>query len=128
MASTAISTLPQAVMTTTGSVESVAWRRGQQVEPFLAGGGVAGVVEVHQGGVELRLLDGRDHGLGRGGELELIALGFEQKPQGFQHVLLVIGDQDAVASFFHGSLRGYRLRREDRRIAGAQRASVHSVM
>ena len=61
MASTASSTLPQAVITTTGSVASSACRRVEQVQPLLARGGVARVVEVHQHGVELARLERRDH-------------------------------------------------------------------
>ena len=52
IASTATSTLPQAVITTTGSVAIVRAELRQQVEPFLARGRVARVVEIHQHGVE----------------------------------------------------------------------------
>ena len=56
MASTARSTLAQAVITTTGSVGSMRLQAGEQVEPLLPGGGVARVVEVHQHDVELARL------------------------------------------------------------------------
>ncbi len=48
IASTATSTLPHAVITTTGSVGSSAWMRGQQVEPLAPRRRVARVVQVDQ--------------------------------------------------------------------------------
>ena len=56
MASTAISTLPHAVMTTTGSIESTCCTFEKQLEPLLPGRRVAGVVEVHQQKVILLLI------------------------------------------------------------------------
>ena len=82
IASTARSTLPQAVITTTGSVGSSACRRVEQVEALRARGGVARVVEVHQHDVELARLDRapRQRG-GRGRGLEVEALALEQQAQ-----------------------------------------------
>ncbi len=57
IASTATSTEPHAVITTTGSDSSAVWMRGQQVEPLFAGGGVAGVVEVDQDDVVVLQLE-----------------------------------------------------------------------
>ena len=57
IASTATSTVPQAVITTTGSDSSASVDALQQVEAFLARGGVARVVEVHQDHVEVLQLE-----------------------------------------------------------------------
>ena len=79
MASTARSIEAQAVITTTGSVASMARRRLEQVEPFLAGGRVARVVEVDQDRVVLRALDRRQNGAGRRDDLEGQALALEEQ-------------------------------------------------
>ena len=66
----------------------------EQIETFLARGGIPGVVQVHDHGVEVA----RFHGLQNAGRrvdgLGLIALSLNQEAQGFQHVRLVVGDQD----------------------------------
>ena len=101
---------------------------GEQVEPFLAGGGVARVVQIDEGGVEFSLLDRGEHGLGRCGELELIALGLKQKAQGFQHILLVVRDQDAVASFSMFPFEDIACEGSTAAMSAPRRATVHSVM
>ncbi len=67
----------------------------QQVEPLLAGGRVARVVEIDQGHVELARLDGRQHARGRRRRLELEALGLQQQAQRFEHVRLIVRDEHA---------------------------------
>ena len=57
---------------------------GEEVEPLPAGGGVAGVVEVHQHHVELAGGDGLDDLGGRGGGLDLVALALEQEAEGLR--------------------------------------------
>ena len=69
----------------------------QQVEPFLAGGGIAGVVQVHQDDVEIARFHGVDHGRGRGGGFGAVAFAFDQEAEGFENVGLVVGNQDARA-------------------------------
>ena len=59
IASTATSTLPHAVITTTGSVASSAWSSREEIEPLPARRRVARVVEVHQDGVEVAALRAR---------------------------------------------------------------------
>ena len=80
---------------------------GQQLEAFLARGGVAGVVEVHQQGVELLLLHGVEDLGRRGGGLDLVPLPLEQEAKGFANVFLVVGDEHArppaAAGGGHGS-------------------------
>ena len=93
IASTATSTLPQAVITTTGSVGSMRPHRVQEVEPLLARGRVARVVEVHQEDVELLVLERGDDAGRRGGGVDLVALGLEQQPQRLEHVGLIVGDE-----------------------------------
>ena len=58
IASTASSTLPQAVITITGSVRVERLQAVEQVQTFLAGRGVARVVQVHQHRVEVARLHG----------------------------------------------------------------------
>ena len=67
----------------------------EQLETFLAGGGVARVVEVHQDDVEIARFDGID---GRGGRVDglgLIAFALHQEAQRFEDVGLIVGDEDA---------------------------------
>jgi hypothetical protein len=67
----------------------------QEVQPFLAGGGIPCVVEVHQHRVELAAGDGlEDLGGGAGGR-RLEPLRFEQQAQGLTHLVQVVRDQDA---------------------------------
>ena len=53
IASTARSTLPQAVITTTGKVGSIAWILRQQIKAFAARGCVARVIQIDQDDVEI---------------------------------------------------------------------------
>ena len=66
----------------------------EEIEPFLAGRRVARVVEVHQDDVELAAFDGGDDAGGRGGGLNLIALGLEQQAERFEHVGLIVRHED----------------------------------
>jgi hypothetical protein len=61
IASTATSTLPQAVITTTGSVGSMPWMRDSRIQPSFARRRVARVVQVDQADVEFTRFDGRQH-------------------------------------------------------------------
>ena len=65
----------------------------QEVEALLARGRVPGVVQVHQEDVELLVLERGDDAGRRGGGVDLIALALEQQPQRFEHVGLVVGDE-----------------------------------
>jgi DivIVA domain-containing protein len=67
----------------------------EEVEAFLAGGGVAGVIEVHQQQVVFALFEGGEDSLRRGDGVDLEPFGLEQKPERSEYVLLVIGDQKA---------------------------------
>jgi hypothetical protein len=68
---------------------------GDQLQPLAAGGGVAGVVEVEQHGVEIGGLQGRQHRRGRAGGLDGVAFALEQQAQRLADVRLVVGDEDA---------------------------------
>jgi hypothetical protein len=67
----------------------------EQIEAFLARSGVARVIEVHHHGVEVARFDGLEDAGRRVDGFGLIALSLDQEAQGFQHVRLVVGDQDA---------------------------------
>ena len=102
IASTATSTMPQAVITTTGSVASCAVHLREQVEAFLARRRVARVVEVHQDGVELAPLErARDAQPASSAASISIALGLEQQAQRFEHVGLIVGDEEASGRCRH---------------------------
>ena len=73
----------------------------QQVQPFLAGGRVARVVEIDQGDVELARLERREHAGRRGRGLELEPFGLEQQPQRLEHVGLIVGDEHARLARAH---------------------------
>ena len=67
----------------------------QQLQPFLPGGGVARVIEVHQHRVEVARFHGVD---GRGGRIDgfgLVAFALDQEAKRLQHIGLVVRDQDA---------------------------------
>jgi len=66
----------------------------QQLQPFLPAGGVAGVVQVHQYGIEIAGLHRVYHGGGGVDGVRLVAFPFDEKPQRFQHVRLVVGNQN----------------------------------
>jgi len=65
----------------------------QELKPLLPGGGVAGVVQVHQDGVEIARVQGMEGRGGRGDGFRRVAFGFDQQAEGFQHVRLVVGNQ-----------------------------------
>ena len=75
-----------------GSIEGL--EAVEQVQTFLARGGIPGVVQVHHHGVEVARFDGFQDTGGRIDRLGLIALSLDQEAEGFQHVRLVVGDQD----------------------------------
>ena len=97
MASTAPSTLDQAVMTTTGSVASRRCKRAEEVDALLARGGVARVVEVHEHGVDVLPVDDGEHARRRGGGDDVEAFALEQQAKRLEDVDLVVGDEDARA-------------------------------
>ncbi len=68
---------------------------GQQVQPFLPRGGVAGVVQVQQQRVERLLGHGGGHRGRRGGGCDLEPLAAQQEPERLQDVGAVVGDQNA---------------------------------
>ena len=69
---------------------------GDQLEALAAGGGVAGVVEVEQDGVEVGPLHGGEHGGRRGRRLDGVAFALEQEPERLADVGLVVRDEDAA--------------------------------
>ena len=70
----------------------------QQVEPFLARGRVARVVEVHQHRVELVAVDRLENRRRRSGRLDPVALALEEQPQRLEDIRLIVRDQDARRS------------------------------
>jgi hypothetical protein len=75
-------------------------QQGEQVQTFLAGGGIAGIVQIHQQEIEFivgkcfQQIRSRGHALGR------ITVAFQQQAQGVENILLVIGNEDAVLHRF----------------------------
>ena len=67
----------------------------QQVQPFLSRGGVPRIVQVHDHGVEVARFDGLQNACGGIYGLRLVALSLDQEAQRFQHIRLVVGNQDA---------------------------------
>ena len=65
IASTATSTLAHAVSTMTGSVGSCGVQPRQQIQPFLPGRRVAGVIEIDQRRIEVGFVDRRQDRRGR---------------------------------------------------------------
>src|SRR6185436_10007349 len=78
---------------------------GEQVEPLAAAGGVARVVQIDQGGVEVLVLERREHARRRGRRHHGYAFALEQEPQRFQHVRLVVRRDDARHVAIHPSCR-----------------------
>ena len=68
---------------------------GEQVEAFLAGSSVAGVVEIHDEKVEILGSEGVEDGGWGSCLFGLIALALEKQTEGFEDVDLVVCDQDA---------------------------------
>ncbi len=95
MDSTARSMLPQAVITITGKRGVELLNARQQIEALLAGGGVAGVVEVDEQHVVVALAQRFKQQLGRAHAVHMDALRREQQLDGLKDVRLIVGDQDA---------------------------------
>ena len=73
----------------------------EQLEPLLAGRGVARVVEVDQDDVVVALAERckrRSRGLDR---VDLITLSLQQQTKGFEDIALIVGDEDAWRSRWH---------------------------
>ena len=68
---------------------------GQEVETLLAGGRAARVVEVHQHEVERRAVERFEQRRRRADGLRLVVLRLQEQAQGFPHLGLVVGDEDA---------------------------------
>ena len=66
-----------------------------ELEPFAAGGRVARVVQVHEQQVELLGAEPFHDRVRRGDELRQVSLAGQQPAQGFEHVRLVVGDENA---------------------------------
>ncbi len=85
-----------------GDLRIVAADGGEQVEAFLAGGGVAGVVEVDDDAVERGGGDAlEDHGRGACA-LEEVALGSEEKLERVEDLGLVVGDEETAGVLVGG--------------------------
>ena len=96
IASTATSTVDHAVMTIIGNAGLMAWISRDGVETFLAGRCVAGVVQVHHDKRVIALLD-RAEKLGRrAGTIGVVAGAFKQHAQRYEHVVLIVGDEDSA--------------------------------
>ena len=96
MASTARSTLPQAVITITGSIAIERLNLLEQLEPFLPGGGVARIVQIDDDEVEIFVLEAPQNFRRRFSRFDLVAFALQQQTQRFEHIRLVVGDQDAL--------------------------------
>ena len=66
----------------------------QQVQPFPARGGVAGVVQIDEGGISLLSFQQRDDPLGHMRRRGTVPFGFQEQSKGFDHIILVVGDED----------------------------------
>ena len=67
----------------------------EQVQAFLAGSGIARVIQIHQYDIEVARLERGDDAGRRSGGFDLVALAFEQQAEGFEYVSLVVRDKDA---------------------------------
>ena len=79
----------------------------EEFEAFLPAGGVAGVVEVHENGVEIARFHFVDDGGGRVDGNGPVAFALHEEAQRFENIRLIVGNQDARgAGFgrFHQSL------------------------
>jgi hypothetical protein len=77
---------------------------GQEVEPFHAGGGIAGLVEIDQCHIEIAVLEcGDDFVWGFGGS-DLIAFTLQQKAKSFENVVLIVGDEDSTSNIHEGRI------------------------
>ena len=85
----------------TGSVGSSACSFAEQGEPLAPARRVARVVQVDQRRVELRGVRGAEHRRRRAHRLDDEALALEQQAERFEHVGLVVGDQDARRELGH---------------------------
>ena len=73
----------------------------EQIQAFPPGSCVAGVIQVHQHRVILSAPQGVAHQVRRAHHVHLVALGFEQKFDGIQDMLLIVGGENA------GSILGF---------------------
>ncbi len=67
----------------------------QQIEALDAARRVARVVHVHEQRVEVAGAHRRQHAVRRGGGLDAVALAAQEQAQRFEHVAVVVGDEDA---------------------------------
>ena len=81
-------------MTITGRVLSRDRQTIEEIETFLAGGGIAGVIQIHHDRVEVARFDGIDDAGRRVDGFSLIALSLNQEAERLQHIRLVVGYQD----------------------------------
>ena len=95
MASTASSTLPHAVITITGSLPSMRDDLRQQVQAFLPGGRVAGVVQVDQECIKAAVLQRLHYQVGGMGLFDSVAFRLQQKLECIENVRLIVCDQHA---------------------------------
>ena len=108
IASTARSTVPQAVMTMTGIGDVELLQPRQERQALLARRRVARVVQIDQGDLEVARLDRRQHAGRRRRRLDVAALGFEQQAKRLQHVGLVVADENPRAIQHVGRYRRAR--------------------
>ena len=79
----------------------------EEIETFLAGSGVARIIEVDDRDGVITLLDGLQGGTGGFDGVDDITFRLEEEAQGFQHIGLVIGDENAVGRWIvRGHSRG----------------------
>ena len=93
MASTAMSTVPQAVMTTTGIVVSRRRISASRSRPFAPRRRVARVVQVDEGHVVIAARQRREDRPRRSDTIDLISLELEQQADRFDDVGLIVGHQ-----------------------------------
>ena len=67
----------------------------KEVESLAPRRRVAGVVEIHQRRVEVARVEGAEDRRRRRRGRDLEAFALEEEPEGFEDVLLVVGDEDA---------------------------------
>ena len=66
----------------------------KQLQAFLAGGGIAGVIEVHEYRVEVARFDRIDGGGRRVDGFGLVAFALDEESQRFENVRLIVGNED----------------------------------
>ena len=126
MASTASPTLPHAVMTMTGNAAVEGNDLRKQIETFLAGGGIARVVQVDQHRIVKLAGQRLAHRSRRLRGVDDVALGTKQQFDGLEDMGLIVGREDARRARSFARCRCRRRSCSERLLCVWALANVHS--